>query len=129
MEFKLYNYAEFYTVATKYTSASGICGLTAGKGDMLVWASKDGHFGFARLSFGKQSELTVKLDKKEGDAFAIDMDIVPPSETANLPEGNPGTACGERQKAGAGRFYPQCLYGNVYDGGCGACFCPPVQVG
>ena len=71
VEFKLYNYAEFYTVATKYTSASGICGLTAGKGDMLVWASKDGHFGFARLSFGKQSELTVKLDKKEG---------VPPSD-------------------------------------------------
>ena len=70
VEFKLYNYAEFYTVATKYTSASGVCGLTAGKGDMLVWASKDGHFGFARLSFGKQSELTVKLDKKEGDAFA-----------------------------------------------------------
>ena len=31
------------------------------------------------------------------------MDIVPPSETANLPRGNPGTACGERQKAGAGR--------------------------
>ena len=60
VEFKLYNYAEFYTVATKYTSTSGICGLTAGKGDMLVWASKDGHFGFARLSFGKQSELTVK---------------------------------------------------------------------
>lgn len=26
VEFKLYNYAEFYTVATKYTSASGICG-------------------------------------------------------------------------------------------------------
>lgn len=45
VEFKLYNYAEFYTVATKYTSASGICELTAGKGDMLVWASKDGHFG------------------------------------------------------------------------------------
>lgn len=35
VEFKLYNYAEFYTVATKYTSASGICGLTAGKG--ICW--------------------------------------------------------------------------------------------
>ena len=59
-------------------------------------------FGFARLSFGKQSELTVKLDKKEGDAFAIDMDIVPPSETANLPEVTPeqraGTTEGWRRK-------------------------------
>ena len=48
---------------------------------------------------------------------------------ADMSGDNAGTACGERQKAGAGRFYPQCLYGNVYDGGCGACFCPPVQVG
>lgn len=50
VEFKLYNYAEFYTVATKYTDDSGMCGLTAGKGDMLVWASKDGRFGFSKLS-------------------------------------------------------------------------------
>ena len=34
--FKLYNYAEFYTVATKHTDDGGVCGLTAGKGDMLV---------------------------------------------------------------------------------------------
>lgn len=94
VEFKLYNYAEFYTVATKYTSAGGTCGLTAGKGDMLVWASKDGCFGFAKLSFGRQSELTVKLDKKKGDAFAMDIDIVPPPETANLPEVTPEQRAG-----------------------------------
>lgn len=35
VEFKLYNYAEFYTVATKYTSAGGVCDLTAGKG--ICW--------------------------------------------------------------------------------------------
>lgn len=89
VEFKLYNYAEFYTVATKRTDASGSCALTAGKGDMLVWASKDGRFGFSKLSFGKQTELTLTLDKKEGDNFTIDFDIVPPSETANLPEVTP----------------------------------------
>ena len=89
VEFKLYNYAEFYTVATKYTDDSGMCGLTAGKGDMLVWASKDGRFGFSKLSFGKQSELTVTLDKKAGDSFTVDIDIVPPAESANLPEVTP----------------------------------------
>ena len=86
VEFKLYNYAEFYTVATKHTDDGGVCGLTAGKGDMLVWASKDGRFGFSKLSFGKQSELTVTLDKKAGDSFTVDVDIVPPAESANLPE-------------------------------------------
>ena len=89
VEFKLYNYAEFYTVATKHTDDSGMCGLTAGKGDMLVWASKDGRFGFSKLSFGKQSELTVTLDKQSGDSFTVDIDIVPPAESANLPDVTP----------------------------------------
>ena len=89
VEFKLYNYAEFYTVATKHTDDSGLCGLTAGKGDMLVWASKDGHFGFSKLSFGKQAELTVTLDKEAGDSFTVDIDIVPPAESANLPDVTP----------------------------------------
>lgn len=31
VEFKIYNYAEFYTVATKYTDAEGKASLTAGK--------------------------------------------------------------------------------------------------
>lgn len=89
VEFKLYNYAEFYTVATKHTDDSGLCGLTAGKGDMLVWVSKDGHFGFSKLSFGKQAELTVTLDKEAGDSFTVDIDIVPPAESANLPDVTP----------------------------------------
>ena len=89
VEFKLYNYGEFYTVARKLTAADGTCGLTAGKGDMLVWASKDGRFGFAKASFGKQDNVTLTLDKKEGDVFNMDIDIVPPVETANLPEVTP----------------------------------------
>lgn len=89
VEFKLYNYAEFYTVATKHTAADGTCRLTAGKGDMLVWASKNGRFGFAKLSFGKQRQLTVRLDRREGDAFSADIDIVPPPECADLPAVTP----------------------------------------
>ena len=89
VDFKVYNYAEFYTVATKYTDADGQVSLTAGKGDMLVWASSEGKFGFTKLSFGKQSELALVLDKKEGDIFEVDLDMVPPVENANLPEVTP----------------------------------------
>lgn len=89
VEFKLYNYAEFYTVATKQTDSEGRCGLTAGKGDMLVWASHEGRFGFAPVSFGKQSELTVTLDKQEGDAVEVELDITPPAERADLPQVTP----------------------------------------
>lgn len=89
VEFKIFNYAEFYTVATKYTDANGMCSLKAGKGDMLVWASKDGRFDFAKVSFGKQTEATIKLIRKDGDLFAMDIDIVPPAENAKLPEVTP----------------------------------------
>ena len=89
VEFKLYNYAEFYTVARKYTDAAGQASLTAGKGDMLVWASKNGCFGFQKLSFGKQGTLTVALDHKDGELFDCDLDIVPPVESANLPAVTP----------------------------------------
>ena len=86
VEFKVYNYAEFYTVATKTTDEAGQTFLSAGKGDMLVWASKDGNFGYGKLSFGKDNELVVKLDKKAGDAYSVELDIVPPVEGANMPE-------------------------------------------
>lgn len=85
VEFKLYNYAEFYSVAKKLSDAKGTCSLTAGRGDMLVWASKNGRFGFNKISFGKETHSKVVLNHKEGDIFSIDFDIVPPKEGANLP--------------------------------------------
>ena len=86
VDFKIYNYAEFYTVATKYTDVAGQVSLSAGQGDMLVWVSKKGKFNFSKLSFGKQTALSLVLDKKEGDIFAVDIDMVPPVENASLPE-------------------------------------------
>ncbi len=98
VEFKIYNYADFYTAATRVTEADGKTSLSAGKGDMLVWASKDGQFGFTKLSFGKDEAVTVKLGRSlkeavslnmglDGDGvISFDLDIVPPVESANLPE-------------------------------------------
>ena len=90
VDFKIYNYAEFCSVVTKYTAVDGKTFLSAGKGDMMVWASKDGKFGFAKASFGKDKEVIVKLNHvvgKEGSVFFRDsFDIVPPPEKANIPE-------------------------------------------
>lgn len=78
VEFKIYNYAEFYSVARKTTDAEGVCTMTAGKGDMLVWASKDGKFGYGKVSFGKDEQITIALDKTGGNMEAVELDIVPP---------------------------------------------------
>lgn len=89
VEFKVYNYAEFYTVATKYTDEEGKTFLTSGLGDMLVWVNKDGKWGYDKLSFGKETTKIIKLDKTEKEGYAVDFDIVPPPENFNEPEVTP----------------------------------------
>lgn len=80
IEFKVYNYGEFYSVTGKRTDADGSASLTAGKGDMLVWASKDGLFGYEKISFGNDSVKIVVLDKKPENINASSLDIIPPAE-------------------------------------------------
>lgn len=105
VEFKIYNYAEYYTAVSKYTNALGRTFLTAGKGDMIVWASKNGRYGFKKASFGKDKTVTIVLNRnKQLDnsrvSFALDsLDIVPPAELARLPEVSP-----EAQKRNKQRF-------------------------
>lgn len=82
VEFKIYNYAEFYSAARKYTDKEGKCFLTAGKGDMLVWVTKDAKFGYGKISFGKDENVTVVLDKTQGESGTAETDIVPPYESA-----------------------------------------------
>lgn len=87
VEFKIYNYSNFDTVAQKESDAAGECSLTAGLGDMLIHVSKDGLFGFRKVTYGKDSEVTIPLVHKEGDVIAhLELDVVPPVENARLPE-------------------------------------------
>ena len=90
VDFCIYNYAEFYPAVSKYTDADGRTFLSSGLGDLLIWASKDGAYGYAKCSFGKDKEVRVVLDRSlslskgrpDTDAF----DIVPPPENVRLPE-------------------------------------------
>ena len=84
VEFKLYNYAEFYTVAKKNTDQNGRTFLTAGKGDMLLWITKQGKVAVQQVSFGKDQFVTVKLDDTPLPEV-MDFDIVPPPVSAALP--------------------------------------------
>ena len=85
--FKIYNYSEFNSVAYKLTDAEGKTSLTAGLGDMMIHVSKDGRFGFRKVTYGKESEVTIVLDYEKGSDIAhIDMEVVPPVENAQLPD-------------------------------------------
>lgn len=96
VEFKIYNYAEFYTAGRQTTDASGCAMLRTGKGNMLAWATDGVNFGFALID----SENTrLVLDHKVGDCFDVDIDIVPPEENPI-----PARASEEQIKENARRF-------------------------
>ena len=86
VEFKIYNYAEFVTAVSKYTDRQGDTFLSAGKGDMIVWASKDGRFGYTKVSFGKDKNVTIQLAYDDRHTpKEQDLDIIPPAENAVIP--------------------------------------------
>lgn len=90
VDFRIYNYAEFCPVVTKYTDEKGSTYLTAGKGDMMAWASMNGRYGFRKVSFGKDRNVVLRLDHDassvgNGVVWRDSFDIVPPEEKPNLP--------------------------------------------
>ena len=96
VEFKIYNYAEFYTVATYVTGTDGKASLITGKGDLLAWASKEGMFGFSKV---QEENTDVVLQYPVGKRFSADIDIVPPAENPI-----PSDATDEEKAACAVRF-------------------------
>ena len=85
-EFKLYNYAELYTIASKLTDSDGKASLTTGLGDMIVWASDGNRFGFAPVTVTAQgTRATITLDKDSHSAGSWEWNLVPPRQSANIP--------------------------------------------
>jgi len=76
VEFKIYNYAEFFTVSRQTSDSNGQAALDMGLGDMMVWAWKDGMFGMEKVS---SESVSVTLSQKAGERFSADFDIIPPA--------------------------------------------------
>ncbi len=85
VEYRIYNYAEFYPVSVQTSDAAGRTQLSAGLGDMLVTATLGNRFGYSKVSFGKQQNVNIRLDHKIGKHYSADIDIVPPVENARIP--------------------------------------------
>jgi transglutaminase-like putative cysteine protease len=109
VEFRVYNYAEFYPVATKICDSAGRCELTAGKGDLLLWATHGGKYGFARLSFGSEQEKVVVLDRQAGDTSTVSLDLTPPAEGAA-----PVTVTAEQREENSRRMQEEDALRNAY---------------
>lgn len=86
VDFRLYNYAEFYPLATKKTDAQGIASLQCGLGDLVLWATDGTHFGFAKASVGQDKRVTVRLCYDAQSTASLDLELTPPAERNTLPD-------------------------------------------
>jgi transglutaminase-like putative cysteine protease len=79
VDYKLYNYAEFYTLASVTTDKNGISRFQTGYGDLLVWASAGDEFGYRKISVGETDTLHLVLGNNTFDNYNIELDLkVPP---------------------------------------------------
>ena len=78
VKFKLYNYSEYYTLATMTTDDAGQASITTGLGDLLVWACKDGKYGYEKIDVRKNDKITLKLTHTEGGEYVENLEINPP---------------------------------------------------
>jgi len=79
VDFGLYNYAEFYPLASLHTDASGRAMLPTGKGDLRIWASKGDKVGSGLLKVGAE-ELVLEMAPFKGGDRTEFVDIRPPVE-------------------------------------------------
>ncbi|GHT50092.1 transglutaminase [Bacteroidia bacterium] len=81
VQFKVYNYAELYPISSNVTNKRGETSIISGMGDLVVWADKDGVYGYQK-SEPTDSLTVVRLDRMGGDVYSEDYIInVPPAQS------------------------------------------------
>lgn len=82
VKFQLYNYAEYYPIYEQNTDKNGEAYIISGLGDLLVWAAKDGKYGYKKVSLKDTDHITLALDKTRGAEYADEFDLTPPENKA-----------------------------------------------
>ena len=78
VRFKLYNYSEFYTLATIKTDNNGIAQLTTGLGDLQIWATDGQNYNYVMMDVRKQDTVDIYLTREGGAEYTEMADVVPP---------------------------------------------------
>ena len=71
VSFRIYNYAEFYPIATKITDNKGEASIVSGLGDMLVWATDGQNYAYAKCNPGKNRRETITIDQRKTSGSII----------------------------------------------------------
>lgn len=85
VEYKLYNYAEFYPLAKVPTDVNGISSFETGLGDLLIWASGNDDFDYKNISISVTDTLIMNLVKKPENNLTLNFDLGVPIVREPLP--------------------------------------------
>ncbi len=80
VEYRVYNYGEYYPAVVLKADENGESSLTVGLGDLLVWAGDGERFGFRELEVAAMDSVIVVLHSPEAGAGIFACHIVPPTE-------------------------------------------------
>lgn len=82
VEYQLYNYAEFYSIATKISDKDGMSSLTTGFGDLLIWVSNNESYGYKKIKIGEEDTVAILLSNP--DFNNIHWELMPPVATNHV---------------------------------------------
>lgn len=90
VQFQLYNYAEFYSLAQKKTNQDGLCNMLSGFGDLYVWVNKGKLWNAAECDLRETDTLTIQLPPKQMHPLVFDWEYNPPvePEPMHIPDGD-----------------------------------------
>ena len=85
VDFRLYNYSEFYPLSTVTTDSEGRAAFTTGYGDLQVWVSAKGKYGVKKAD-GYTTELTITPCYQPGSAWVEEYDWHVPTTVLEEPD-------------------------------------------
>jgi hypothetical protein len=85
VEYKLYNYAEFYPLAEVPADKNGISQFETGLGDLLIWASKNSDFDYRKISVSETDTVVLNLNRSSEDNYSLDLNLNVPVAPSPLP--------------------------------------------
>ena len=79
VQFKVYNYSEFYPIVKSKSDAGGKASIITGYGDVLVWASIGDRYGYVK-SAADVNSVKVILNRVQGTEYDEMIEMNPPKE-------------------------------------------------
>jgi len=79
VNYLLYNYAEFYPIASGMTNEDGMSSVRLGLGEIIVWGFNGQYLDFKKVPVSNTDTVRLVLSETHPQPMALDLDFTPPT--------------------------------------------------